>query len=41
MELGLKYADGNVKQFIASIPRMVDLLREEFNRELIEDNIVS
>ena len=41
MQLGLKYADGNVSQFLTNLPRMIDLLREEFNRELLDQNIVS
>ena len=27
--------------FLCNLPRMIDLLREEFNRDLLENNIVS
>ena len=30
-----------MNQFAANLPRMIDLLREELNRELLEGNVVS
>ena len=40
LQIGIKYNQGSLDQFLGAIPRMTDLLRSEFNTELVKEKIV-
>ena len=40
MKIGTKYSNGNLDIFIGDLPRMIELLKSEFNGQLIKENLV-
>jgi len=40
LQIGIKYNQGSLDQLLGAIPRMTDLLRSEFNTELVKEKIV-
>ena len=40
IQIGTKYSNGNLDNFIANVPRMIELLKSEFNAQLVREKIV-
>lgn len=40
LQIGTKYSNGNLDQFISELPRMLELLKSEFNTQLVSEKIV-
>ena len=36
----MKYSGGSLAQFLEGVPRMIELLRSEFNAQLVKEKIV-
>ena len=40
VQIGTKYSNGNLHNFVANVPRMIELLKSEFNAQLLRENTV-
>ena len=40
VQIGTKYNNGNLDQFVSNVPRMIELLKSEFNGQLVSEGIV-
>ena len=40
VQIGTKYNNGNLDQFVGNVPRMIELLKSEFNGQLVSEGIV-
>ena len=40
IQIGTKYSNGNLDSFIGNVPRMIELLKSEFNAQLVREKIV-
>ena len=41
VQIGMKYSGGSLSQFVAGVPRMTELLRSEFNAQLVKEGVIS
>ena len=40
VQIGTKYSNGNLHSFVANVPRMIELLKSEFNQQLLAEKTV-